>query len=360
MRNELTTGLPMAGGLPGDPLDTGAPKPLDKVAKAAIVVRMLLTQGEDLPLEQLPDELQARLTQQMGTMGLVDRDTVDSVIGEFSDILEGVGLTFPKGLAKAISAMDGKISAQTTARLRREAGVRQDGNPWDRLRGVPVEELAATAQSESIEVAAVLLSKLDTGKAAALLGLLPGPLARQITYAISQTVSITPEAIDLIGISLASQLDHKVAAVFADGPDERVGAILNQSPAKTREDVLLGLEEADAEFAGLVRKSMFTFVHIPQRVAPRDVPNVVRAADATVLLTALAGATNIENAPVAEFILSNISNRMSESLREEIAELGEVKAKDGEAAMTEIVNTIRTLQQQEQIELIMPEEEEEN
>ncbi|WP_428983607.1 hypothetical protein [Psychrosphaera aquimarina] len=46
-----------------------------------------------------------------------------------------------------------------------------------------VEKLLPILENESIEVAAVLLSKIDVARAAELLGKLPGPQARRITYA---------------------------------------------------------------------------------------------------------------------------------------------------------------------------------
>lgn len=352
--------------LPATPARIGAPqvttpvrRTLDSKAKAAIVVRLLLNEGADLPLEELPDELQATLIQQMGGMGLVDRHTLSSVIEEFAGALDGVGLAFPKGLAEALAEMDGKISPQTAARLRKEAGVRQAGDPWARLRALPVADLAAMAQAESIEVAAVLLSKLDTAKAAALLGELPGQLARKITYAISQTGQVTPDAVDRIGLSLASQLDHKPDLAFQDAPDARIGAILNQSAAATRSEMLTGLHETDAGFATKVRKSIFTFAHVPERVQIRDVPKIIRAADPAVLITALAAATDEDTAATAEFLLSNMSARMADNMREEIEEKGKVKPADGEAAMTEVVAAVRELEQAGELELIVPEDTEE-
>ena len=61
-------------------------------AKAAIVVRLLLNEGADLPLEDLPDELQERLTQTMGRMGMVDRNTLAAVALEFAEALDGVSM----------------------------------------------------------------------------------------------------------------------------------------------------------------------------------------------------------------------------------------------------------------------------
>jgi flagellar motor switch protein FliG len=61
---------------------------------------------------------------------------------------------------------------------------------------------------------------------------------------------------------------------------------------------------------------------------------------------------------VAEFLLSNMSKRMAETLREEIAERGRVRPRDAEAAQTGIVNAVRRLEAAGEISLVLPEEEE--
>jgi hypothetical protein len=71
---------------------------LNRKAKAAIVVRLLLNNGADIPLEELPEDSQATLPQQMGNMRVVDRDTLAFVITEFTDELEGISLSFPHGI----------------------------------------------------------------------------------------------------------------------------------------------------------------------------------------------------------------------------------------------------------------------
>jgi len=51
-----------------------------------------------------------------------------------------------------------------------------------------------------------------------------------------------------------------------------------------------------------------------------------------------------------------MSKRMAEALREEIGELGSVKPRDGEDAMTQVVNAIRQLEAAGEITLITAEE----
>ncbi len=331
----------------------GSTAPLGLAAKAAIIVRLLLNEGAELPLEDLPDALQVKLTQQMSRMRVVDRDTLAAVISGFVDEVERIGLSFPAGMAGALDALDGAISPQTAARLRKEAGVRQAGDPWKRLKELGVERLLPVLESESIEVAAVMLSKLPVPLAAELLGKLPGPQARRIAYAVSQTSEVTPDAVDRIGLSLAMQLDAQPLRAFDEGPVERVGAILNSSRTITRDDVLTGLDETDQGFADAVRKAIFTFGNIPTRIAPRDIPRILREVDQAVLVTALAGAEDAGFAEVISFILENMSGRMADQLRDEMAEKGKVKGDDVEEAMSEIVTTIRAMEQSGDILLVV-------
>ncbi|ARE84071.1 flagellar motor switch protein FliG [Roseovarius mucosus] len=329
---------------------------LTRAQKAAIIVRFLINEGAEIALTDLPDVLQARLTTQMGSMRYVDRGTLADVVAEFAQELEGMGLTFPRGVAGALSALDGRISPQTAARLRKEAGVRQQGDPWEQVKHADLAALIPIVERESTEIAAVLLSKLDVARAADLLGKLPGELARRITYAVSQTGAVSPEAVDRIGLALAAELHDIPETAFAQGAVERVGAILNFSPAATRDDVLTGLDEADQDFANLVRRAIFTFVHIPERVKPTDIPRITREVDQAVLVTALAGAASGDLAPVAEFILSNMGKRMAEAMREEIQERGRVRLRDAEEAMTAVVNAVRTLEAAGEIAYVTPEE----
>lgn len=315
--------------------------------KAAVIVRLLLSEGAMPPLSALPEDMQASITEQMGQMRLVDRATMMAVVDEFSGELEQVGLSFPGGIENALSLMDGHISQSAANRLRRMAGASGRGDPWDRLNQLPPERLLPVLEAESIEVAAVVLSKLPVARAADLLGRLPGDRARRVAYAVSMTGNTDPETVRRIGQSLMSQLDAQPARAFDAGPVERVGAILNISPAETRDSVLAGLDQQDADFAEQVRRAIFTFAHIPERLAKRDVPKVVRMVDQPVMVLALAAATSAAGdlAAAAEFLLTNMSQRLAQSLREEMAALPfPPRAPDGEGAMAAVVTMIRQLE----------------
>lgn len=325
--------------------------------KAAIIVRLMLAEGSPIPLVGLPEGLQAELAQQIGAMRLVDRATLQAVVEEFAGALEQAGLSFPGGIEGALAMMDGHISAQAAGRLRRMMGNRPDADPWERIAALPCAQLEPVAREESTEIAAVLLSKLPAARAAEILSQLPGDRARRVAFAMMQTGNVDPLTVRRIGLALASQLEARPPRAFETAAADRVGAILNVTPEGTRESVLQGLAEEDAGFAGAVRRAIFTFAHLPQRLAPRDVPRLVRALPQPVLVTALAGAQAMaDRRAVADFLLANLSQRMAQALREEMAERGRVREKEAEAAMTEILAALRALTDAGELQLLSDED----
>ncbi len=321
------------------------PRSLTPPEKAAVIVRYMLSEGASIPLSTLPDQVQTALAEQMGQMRRIDRATLGAVVEEFVIELEQLGLSFPGGLDGALAMMGSHLSPNAASRLRRMASGTSRADPWDRLTALSCDLLLPVLEQESTEVAAVMLSKLPVIKAAELLGKLPGEKARRVAYAVSLTGNVDPDTVQRIGHSLAQQLDQQPLKAFEVGAVQRIGAILNISPALTRDAVLLGLEQDDAGFAEQVRRAIFTFVHIPTRLSARDVPKLVRIVEQTALVTAMAAAQGVaEHLAAAEFLLANMSQRMAQGLREDMAQRGKIKEKDAEDAMSSVVQAIRQLE----------------
>jgi flagellar motor switch protein FliG len=337
--------------LPGFPPLPGAVT-LTMREKAAIVVRLLLSHGALPALSRLSETKQTELALQIARMTPVDQETVHAVADEFANEIERIALSFPQGLDGAIGLLDGVLSEGATTRLRKLAPSDTRRNPWEEIEKVEVERLLPFFQREAVEVAAVAISKLSTGKAAAILGKLPGDMARRIAYAISKTGNVAPSVVHRIGASLAEELDTRPVTAFPEPPVKRVGAILNYTPASVRDGMLDAFEAEDSVFAAEVRAAIFTFANIPERIAPRDVPRLQRDIAQDDLTLVVAGATAEKDLEAVEFLLGNISKRMAESIRDEAKEKAEVKTEDLEAAMLRIVSTIRDLEARGEIFLV--------
>ena len=334
---------------------------ISRSRKAAMVVQLLLRDGGDLPLSQLPEAAQARLTRELGNLNITDKATLNSVVLEFSRELSDVALTAPGSFEAALKSLDGRISAGTVARLREEAAAQAGHDPWLVVLALEPEDMLPITESESPEVCAIVLSKLPTAKAATLLGLMPGERARRIAFAMSKTTNIKFDAIARIGAGLAQHYCGAAMSAFSDTAESRIGAILNSTPASTRDQVLEGLLSDDPKFGEGVRKAIFTFADIPARLGITDVPKILRDIDPADLVRALASATQTGGglAIAASHLLDNMSTRMAENLREEMGEVGKIKLADAEAAQNAVVTAIRAAADAGTVVLNMGEEDDE-
>lgn len=311
--------------------------------KAAMVVQLLLRNDGNLPLEDLPEASQARLTRELGALSIIDKVTLHHVIDEFSKELSAVALTAPGSVEAALKSLEGRISPATAAKLREEAAARAGHDPWKSVLELENKAILPITEAESPEVCAIMLSKMSTPKAAELLGMMPGDRARRIAYSMSRTTKVTAQAMARIGASLAQNYCGATMPAFAESAETRIGAILNSSSASTRDGILEGLLSEDPTFGEGVRKAIFTFADIPDRLSVPDVPKAIREADQSDLVASLAYALQAGGtlADAADFILNNMSSRMADNLRDEIEEGGKIKQSDGEKAQTAVVAAIR-------------------
>ncbi|MEE2859925.1 MAG: FliG C-terminal domain-containing protein [Pseudomonadota bacterium] len=330
---------------------------LSQRQKAAVIVRLLLDDDEVSGLDRLTADDQTLLAQEMAGMQLVDRQTRDAVITEFCDSLESVGVTFPGGLDGTLAMLGKRLSDDSSDRLQRAAAIAGKSDPWARLCKLSKDSLIALATSESIELVALMLSKLPVEAASATFMGLPRDRARAVAQAMSMTSGVTPEALRRVGLVLLQAAEALPKPAISTPATDRMGAILNFATADLRDEVLGALDERDVDFADGVRRAIFIFAHIPDRIEPRDVPRIVRELDQPVLVRALSGTAEADVA-AADFILSNLSQRMADGLREEREALGKLRPKDVDEAMTEVVSAIRRLEETGQLTLRLPQDDE--
>ncbi len=316
-----------------------------------MIVQLLFRDGNGIPLNRMPPKLQEALAHEMGAIRLVDRQTVATVAEEFLAELEAVGLVADGDTIKALDALGDKIDPELAERIRAEVIAQRKGDPWPMIAALPEADLVDLLTMQSTQIGGIVLSKLDVAKAAAVLGKLDGARARRITFGMSQTKDISPEAVTRIGKALVEDHCRKPAIAFQHGPDSRLGAILNTSPALTRDDVLDGLTAEDPDFADEVRKKIFTFADIATRLKPNDVAVCLRNVNNDDLNMAIAAALSGDEGEKkgAEFILKNMSQRMADQLREAAEEMGNVNREAGEKAMNAVTTVIREMADDELI-----------
>lgn len=331
---------------------TPADTQISKQHKAAILLSVLIKAGATPNLDEIATGSLKGIVDIMASFGEVDRRTVDLVILEFLSELQDFGLSMRGDLEDTLSSLKGHVSEQALEKIRKAYVRSPSVDVWVRVASAEAAQLQRCLDGEHLQVAATVLSKIPSTIAAQVLGGMDPARARATMLAIINSHKISPDIIELIGQSVSETLFNEDGpSVFAKSPVERAGDIMNFAQSDIRDRLMEDFGQNDPDTAEKIRKVMFTFADIPDRVQPRDVSVITRMVDPEVLLRAL------KNAPTeAEFLLSGMSTRVAEQLREELAELEPVKKKDAEAAMNELIVGIRKLESSGEITLITEEE----
>ncbi len=234
------------------------------------------------------------------------------------------------------AAADAAKAIVSAAASRNAPPVARD-DVWARMSAMDPARLAGVISSESAQVLAVILSKLEPRAAAPLARRLPASLAMEALRRLLRLTPPKPEALSALEAALDAALDR------ADGLGEMAGdrgvaRIFDQLDSRAETVFLSALESAEPGAGERVRALMFTFEDLAQ-LNPAGLQTLLAACDRTTLSLALKGAASI----VADAFFGNMTARAGDALRDDIAALGPVRRSVVDEARVEIIETARAL-----------------
>jgi len=334
----------------------GAHRGLTRRDKAAVIIGVLGAEAAGPLLERLDEVSLRHFTHAMSGLNRIEAKQVRATIAEFLVELEQDDETVRGGLAQARELLEEHVAEGLLSRILDEAVSPSVHNVWQKLAKVSDDSLADFLGHEHPQTAAVVVSKFSPDHAARILNRLDLDLARDVVVGLSRAAGLDSQIVEAIGDTM--RRDFLVAHENDNQrshPADRVGAIMNYTSPAIRDHILGQIEADQPEFAGEIRRKMFTVEDIPSRVPGRAVAAIVRSLDQGVLLRALF-VTKDNASGINDFIFSNISSRMSEQLRDELKEITSVRRKDGERAQAELIRVIRELVASGEIELVEEDE----
>ena len=150
-----------------------------------------------------------------------------------------------------------------------------------------------------------------------------------------------PEVIREVEMSLESRLSNVISSSMEKvGGVETVAEILNLVDRSTERTIMQGVESEDPELVDEIRRRMFVFEDI-NMVNDKGIQAVLKEVENDQLVLALKTASD----GLKNKILSNMSSRAAETIREDMEFMGPVRISDVEAAQQKIVDIVRRLEE---------------
>ena len=318
---------------------------MDGTRKAAIFLLSLEKPVAAEVLSQLPHDQVERVMLEIARMDDVSRDQLEGVLDEFRDtILDQVpmergGITFANELLEQSLGKEGAGAILEN--------VRQSINsvPFAFLQKAGAENLLTFISEEHPQTIALIMSHLPTSLSAEVLGGLPSNKQLEVVRRVATMEQTSPEVVSDIErtlrtrmMSLFNQNTEKAGGVAA------VAQILNVTDRMTNKGILESLDQEDHDLADEIRRLMFVFDDL-LKLDDKAIQALLKEVDNSQWSVALKGATE----EIKTRILSNLSQRAAEMLKEEMDYLGPVRLSDVETMQQQIVDAVRRLEESGQI-----------
>ncbi|MEL3971332.1 flagellar motor switch protein FliG [Rossellomorea oryzaecorticis] len=316
-------------------------KELSGKQKAAI---LLISLGPDVSAsvyKHLSEEEIEKLTLEISGVRKVETEAKEDILEEFHNIAIAQDYISQGGIGYAKTVLEKALGSDQAASIINRLTSSLQVKPFDFARKADAAQILNFIQNEHPQTIALILSYLDPQQSGQILSELPQEVQADIARRIAIMDSTSPEVISEVEAILERKLSATVTQDYTQtGGVEAVVEVLNGVDRSTEKTILDALEIQDPELAEEIKKRMFVFEDIVT-LDGRSIQRVIRDCDNEDLLLSL----KVSSDEVKEIVFKNMSNRMVETLKEEMEFMGPVRLRDVEEAQSRIVAIIRRLEE---------------
>jgi flagellar motor switch protein FliG len=312
--------------------------------KAAMLLIVLGEQVSAELLKQLSDEDVQKVSREVAKITAISSEEAEAVLGEFhsmsvaGDYVARGGMDYARKLLQA--AFEPEVARRALDRLTKAVGA--DAASFDAIQKADPQQLAKFIHNEHPQTIALVLSHLNYSQGAALLTSLPAAMRADVAQRMASLDQISPDII----IKIASVIGQKLKALGefsreSYGGVRAVAEMLNRLDSSSSRGILDHIEQQDTNLAETIRHLMFVFEDL-LLIDQLGLKEVLAKVDRKNLTIALKGTSE----QLRNHILSCMSQRGADMLREDMDALGPVKIKEVEAAQQTVIALVRQLESQ--------------
>lgn len=309
--------------------------------KAAVILMNMDQARAAQVMKQFSDHEAEEIAGEIVRLRRVDTAVAERTIIEFHDLTIRGGWSSRGGKDFAAGLLEASFGSERAAGVMTRVTSSMAGKSFEFLDTAEPAQILTLLDGELPQTIALVLAHMRPEHASPVIAGLEVSLRIDVAQSLATMGTATPEAVRVVADTLRVRAGavvgtHEQAEVV--GGVQPLVEIINRADISTERALLEALDERDPELAEEVRSRMLTFADVV-KLERKDVQQVLRGIDVSVLATAMKGTTEA----VTEVIRTNLSERNREVLDEEVEALGPVRVSQVEEARAEIVRAIREL-----------------
>ena len=323
--------------------------PLNKTQKLAALLIMLGPESGATILRQMqPREVEA-ISREMARFNLITREQQAEILEEFSDVAVAASTSVSAGVEVTRTTLEKAVGTFKAGDIMgRIVSTRAPvGGAMQAIADMDPRHIFNLVRDEQVQAITFIISHLSSEKAAQLLNLLREEQREQVIERLATLaptpVEVAEKVVDVLNAKLGIK---QTRALSQTGGVTNAADILNIMDKTVSRAMLTNIEERNPDLSMAIRKKMFTFEDL-LLLPPPAIQRIMREIEMRDLSLALKKVSE----PLKKLLLSNVSRRAAESVQEELAFLGHVKLRDVEAAQFRIIESVRKLETEGEIDL---------
>jgi flagellar motor switch protein FliG len=321
---------------------------LNKIQKLAALLVILGPDSASQILKQFsPREIEA-ISREMARFNLITLEQQEEILSEFSSVAIAASTSLSAGVEITRNTLEKALGTfKASDILGRVVPSKTPIGAMQSIADMDARHIFNLIRDEQPQTIAFIISYLSPEKAAQVFTLVRPEQRDKILERLA-TLAPTPiEVAEKVVDVLNAKLGIKQTRAFSQtGGVTPAADILNALDKTVSRSMLMSMEERNPELCQAIRKKMFTFEDLLLLNA-QIIQRIMRETDMRDLSLALKKASE----PLKKLLLSNISRRGAEAVREEMSMLGHVKLRDVEAAQFRIIDAVRKLEIEGEIDL---------
>ena len=316
------------------------------VDKAAMIMLSLGETHASKLFTMMDDDEIRELSQRMSTLGSLSSELVEKLFVDFVQQISSTG-SLVGSYDSVERLLNNTLTKERVDNIMEEIRGPAGRTMWDKLGNVNEVVLANYLKNEYPQTVAVVMSKIKPDHAARVLAALPDEFAMEVVTRMLRMEAVQKEILDDVEQTLRTEFMSNLARTNKRDSFERMAEIFNHLDRSAEARFLESLEKRNQEAAERIRALMFTFEDLI-KLDPGGAQTLLRQIDKARLAIALKGASEA----IRNLFFSNMSERASKILREDMQALGPVRLRDVDAAQMEMVKTAKELADRSEIMIV--------
>jgi flagellar motor switch protein FliG len=322
---------------------------VDKLSGPQKAAILFLAMGEEFSttiFKELDEASIKKIGKYMSEISYIPSEVLSTVMDEFLINFKAESDVVVSGENFLKQVVNKSLDKESAREVFKVIGEKGNNTPFSDLSYIPVEKLINIIQGEHPQTIALILSYLTYEKAAEVLKSFPEELKIDVALRLVQIGQVDVEIVNELDKVIKNELSKIGGATRKCDGIETLANILNQVDGVTEESVLNHIENEDSELADLVRQKMFVFEDLIQ-LENRHFRDILQNVDNQLLIKALKTTSD----EMKDKVFSNLSERASEMLKEDMEVMGPVKLSEVEDAQQEIIKIAKRLESEGRIVL---------